>query len=207
MDPLFYLYFVLVSMKKRIVVVFDFDGTLIKGDTFIDFVRFSRGDYCFLKGLILNSFYLVAYKLGLYPNWKAKERLFYYYFKGLSFDTFQNLGRAYASEIKFNSSQLKVLKKHQSEGADIYVITASIEEWVIPYCETLNIRNVLGTKIEVKDGYLTGYFASKNCFGIEKVNRFLEVEPNRDTYFLYAYGDSRGDDEIIAFSDIGCKVK
>jgi len=35
------------------------------------------------------------------------------------------------------------------------------------------------------------------------VNRFLKEEPNRDEYYLYAYGDSRGDKEMIAFADEG----
>jgi phosphoserine phosphatase len=35
------------------------------------------------------------------------------------------------------------------------------------------------------------------------VNRLLQVEPDRDDYFLYAYGDSRGDREMIAFADRG----
>lgn len=194
-------------MKKRVIAVFDFDGTLIKGDTFIDFVRFARGDWIFFKGLLWNFLYLLGYKLELYPNWKAKERLFSYYFKGMSFEAFQDLGRSFASKIRSKPSQVDVLKKHQEEEADIYVITASVEEWVRPYCELLNIKNILGTKVEVRNGCLTGRFASKNCFGVEKVNRFLELEPDRSSYILYAYGDSRGDDEMLVFSDIGRKVK
>jgi phosphoserine phosphatase len=44
-------------------------------------------------------------------------------------------------------------------------------------------------------------FISKNCYGQEKVNRLLEVEPDRKNYYLYAYGDSRGDREMLAFAD------
>ena len=42
-----------------------------------------------------------------------------------------------------------------------------------------------------------------NCYGQEKVNRFLQVEPDRKSYVLYAYGDSSGDKEMIALADVG----
>lgn len=38
------------------------------------------------------------------------------------------------------------------------------------------------------------------------MNRLLEVKPDRDTYQLYAYGDSRGDKELIEFADFGTYV-
>ena len=53
------------------------------------------------------------------------------------------------------------------------------------------------------NGNLTGRFLSKNCYGPEKVNRLLRVKPERDAYVLYAYGDSRGDKEMIEFADKG----
>ena len=50
---------------------------------------------------------------------------------------------------------------------------------------------------------MTGNFLSRNCYGEEKVRRLLELEPNRNSYILYAYGDSKGDKELIEFADKG----
>ena len=191
---------------KKIVAVFDFDGTLTQDDTFIKFVRFTRGDLRFISGLFLNSHYLFLYFLRIYPNGKMKQRLFSYYFKGEKLETFQKLGEDFARHIKANSEQVKKLKELQRAGAKVYVITASVEEWVKPFCDTLGSVTVIGTKIESRDGFLTGCFSTKNCFGEQKVKRLLEAEPNRSEYFLYAYGDSRGDDEMLAFADMGTKV-
>ena len=33
------------------------------------------------------------------------------------------------------------------------------------------------------------------------MNRLLEIEPRREEYFLYAYGNSTGDKEMLAFAD------
>ena len=84
------------------------------------------------------------------------------------------------------------------------MVSASIDEWVRPFCKTLGVKDVLCTEIEVnKNGIITGRFLNNNCYGQEKVNRLLQVEPEREAYFLYAYGDSRGDKEMLGFADKG----
>lgn len=64
---------------------------------------------------------------------------------------------------------------------------------------------VIGTKIEVTDGRLTGRFLTPNCYGAEKVRRLQEACPRlateRGNYNVVAYGDSRGDREMLEFAD------
>ena len=60
-----------------------------------------------------------------------------------------------------------------------------------------------GTLIESKDGRLSGRFLTKNCYGREKVNRLLQLFPERKDYWLTAYGDSRGDYELLDFANEG----
>ena len=62
---------------------------------------------------------------------------------------------------------------------------------------------VLGTQIEVEDGKLTGRFKSNNCYGAEKVRRIQEAISDRSLYEIEAFGDSRGDKEMLAFADQG----
>ena len=78
------------------------------------------------------------------------------------------------------------------------IVSASIDNWVQPFFPEVK---VLGTQIEVVNGKLTGRFLTKNCYGQEKVNRILALYPNRTDYHLTAYGDSRGDKEMLAFAD------
>ena len=78
------------------------------------------------------------------------------------------------------------------------IVSASIDNWVQPFFAQVK---VLGTQIEVVNGKLTGQFLSKNCYGQEKVNRILTLYPNRQDYHLTAFGDSRGDKELLAWAD------
>jgi phosphoserine phosphatase len=51
-------------------------------------------------------------------------------------------------------------------------------------------------------GCVTGKLLGSNCWGIEKVARLQDwLQRPRNTYTLYAYGDSRGDLELLAAAD------
>lgn len=57
-------------MEKKIVVAFDFDGTITTKDTLLEFIRFSKGAMAFFLGFLLHTPYLILFKLDLYQNWK-----------------------------------------------------------------------------------------------------------------------------------------
>jgi HAD superfamily hydrolase (TIGR01490 family) len=99
---------------------------------------------------------------------------------------------------------MEALKLHKKNGDKIVIISASIENWIKPWAEKADVHTLLATKIEKNESdVLTGRFLTKNCYGREKVNRLLAEFPNRSEYRLVAYGDSRGDRELIDFADEG----
>lgn len=188
------------------LAVFDFDGTITSKDTFLEFIKFTKGKWQYALGMLLCSPVLVAFKLHLIPNWKAKQIVFGYFFKGVDLSLFNDWGSAFASEIEQFTRPLAFegVKKHQANGDNIVIVSASIENWIKPWADKMEISNLLATQLEVDaENRLTGKFLTKNCFGKEKVNRILQSFPNRDQYFLEAYGDSRGDKEMIAFANVG----
>ena len=52
-----------------------------------------------------------------------------------------------------------------------------------------------------RTGRVSGRLAGKNCYGLEKTRRLLDSLGDRSGYILYAYGDSRGDRELLASAD------
>ena len=196
-------------VKKRNIAAFDFDGTLTTRDSFPAFIRYATGTLTFLAGFLLYSPMLVLMKLRLYPGDRAKEQVFSHFFKGWEYKRFQALGRAFANEIECmrNEPVIKRLQEHIAQGDTVYIVSASIREWIEPWSHKMGVDAVLSTEVEVDaDGKLTGRFKTRNCNGEEKVNRLLQVEPQRDTYTLVAYGDSRGDKPLLAIADTGIFV-
>lgn len=189
----------------RTIVAFDFDGTLTRRDTLLEFIKHAKGRRAFLWGFLRFSPLLVLMKLRLYPNWQAKQRLFAYFFRGTRLADFNALCQRFFAdkgEALLYADAAPVVRRYVEQGAEVVVISASIENWVAPFAASLGITQVLATRVEVnEEGILTGRFSTANCYGGEKVNRLLARYPNRNTYRLIAFGDSRGDRELLQQAD------
>ena len=191
----------------RKIYAFDFDGTLTTKDTLLEFIRFAKGSGQMFCGFLLFSPLLLLMKLHLYPNWKAKQQVFSYFFKGMNIDDFNALCTHFAEQNKHllrPAGIEKVRKAIEEEQATVLIISASIDNWVRPFFDEIDKKiQVLGTQIETKGGCLTGRFTTKNCYGQQKVNRLTALYPHREAYELIAFGDSRGDKELLDFADKG----
>lgn len=199
-------------MKKK-VYLFDFDGTLTCADTLLEFIRYACGRRRFFIGFALFSPLLVLMKLHLYPNYRAKQRLFAWYFKGMSIDNFDLVCRRFAhhNQRLMRQKALDKLREIFHNNETLCVVSASIDNWVRPFFDNISKASrsdfrVIGTEVEVDtDGVLTGRFRTHNCYGAEKVRRVLEAMPqlksNRDDFRVVACGDSRGDKELLEFAD------
>lgn len=188
---------------KRTVAVFDFDGTLTCSDTLLPFMKFALGKSNFIIALLLNFPWLVAYACGIYPNWKAKQRLFSTCFSGWTWERFCKVGERFADSgiSSLRPEMISALEEFLRRNASVYIITASMEPWVKPMLAGYPSLVFLTTRPEVVNGVLSGKFAGGNCYGPEKKRRLLEVEPCREDYTLYVYGDSRGDRELLEWAD------
>lgn len=186
---------------------FDFDGTLTRRDTLIEFIRYVKGNKEFLIGFLKHLHLLIMMKLGIMPNWKTKRIIFQYFFGGMTLEKFNEYCEKFAKEKAslLRKKGMVAVNKAVMDGDQVVIISASIENWVEPFFrfQVSNHINIIGTKIQVVDGKLTGRFLTKNCYGEEKVRRLLEQYPDRKEYKLVAYGDSRGDHALLDFADEG----
>ena len=185
------------------LALFDFDGTITTKDSLVDFIQFAVGKPNYYTGLLKLSPLLTAYTLKLIPNHIAKEKLIAHFFKGWDSERFQELAEQYALERIDAITKPDAVKKiewHQKEGHRIVIVSASIECWLNAWCKNNHIE-LISTKLEVADGKLSGKFATKNCYGIEKANRVKEACNLENYDYIYAYGDSRGDRELLALAD------
>lgn len=207
-------------MKK--IFVFDFDGTLTYADTLLAFIRFACGPVRMLLGFALYAPLLVLMKLKLYPNYKAKQKVFAHFFRGMTLTRFDALCTAFAQqgEHLLRPAARSFINTVRPEAYAMAIVSASIDNWVRPFAEMYlqsdnvqgNVQDdkpsspiiVLGTKVEVDAaGCLTGRFSTPNCYGPEKVRRIEAVWPHREQYDVSAFGDSRGDKEMLAYADQG----
>jgi len=186
------------------IAVFDFDGTLTYRDTLFPFICMAVGFPRFLWGLVLLSPVLFGYAARFVKNSDAKQAVLRHFFAGIDLEAFQALGNTFALERlpgMLRPEAVGRLRWHQQRGHQVIVVSASIEAYLRPWARTIQCDQVIGTRMEVEDGQITGRLSGKNCFGREKVERLEGLLGKLDTYFVYAYGDSRGDRELLAAAD------
>jgi phosphatidylglycerophosphatase C len=188
-------------VKKRLVL-FDFDGTITTKDTFIEFIRFYHGSFRFVSGFGLMLPVLILYKIKLIPNWKAKEIVLSWFFKGQQAERFDKICQEFTATVMpqlIRPGALAELKKY-SNDSEVVVVSASAENWVAPWCRQNNLK-VIATQLESIQGKLTGKIKGKNCFGEEKAIRVRDTYTLSDFEEIIAYGDSSGDKEMLALAD------
>ena len=194
------------------VYTFDFDGTLTTRDTLLLFIRFVCGQWGFVAVFLRYAPLLVLMKLKLYPNWRVKQKVFARCFGGMTTETFNDYCRSFArkySSCVLRSEGLATVRKALDEGATVMIVSASVDNWVRPFFDdilaTLSSPTtfvVLGTEVEAADGRLTGQFKSRNCYGAEKVRRLsAQLPAPREDCYIVAFGDSRGDKEMLQYAD------
>ncbi|MGN6292498.1 MAG: HAD family hydrolase [Chitinophagaceae bacterium] len=188
-------------MKKGIAF-FDFDGTITTKDTLLEFIKYSGGALPFYAGFLLKSPYLIAYKLKLISNQTAKEKVLAYFFRGMAVDEFQLKCDRFANEIipgLLRQGALGEIRELQQKGIDVVIVSASPENWIRQWASSIN-ASLIATRLELKNGQLTGNILDKNCHGEEKVRRIREIYPLSEYENIYAYGDSSGDKPMLSLA-------
>jgi len=188
---------------SKTVVFFDFDGTITNKDTFIEFIKFAKGKSSFAIGFAILAPVLIMYKLRLIKNWKAKEMVLSYFFSGIREEAFKAICEDFCKKKLPELLRIKALDEihmHQKLERTVYIVSASPENWIEPWAKKMGI-NLIGSKLEVVDGTITGKLQGLNCYGVEKEAR-IKCEVDLSTYNeIWAYGDSKGDKELLALAN------
>lgn len=192
------------------VHVFDFDGTITARDTFVEAIDYRYRHWRTLIGFLLHSPLIVLMKLRLYPNGRTKQKVFSHFFKGIREDVFQDVMRRYAECWKktVRPKAAEHIRALLAQGRRVVIVSASMDAWVEPIAREMErgtggTIEVIATRVEYKDGLVTGRFSTPNCYGAEKVRRLKEILTDRKDCKLIAYGDSRGDKELLEYADKG----
>ena len=183
---------------KNLVLV-DFDKTLYKKDSLLEFTKFYKGTFHFYIGLFYFLPYLFQWKLGIITNEHAKKKFISYFFKNENYNDFLAKGNQFADHYiqkNINTKIWNFLLQHKKNNDDIYIVTASFSEWIIAWSSKNNIQ-IIATIPEQKNNTLTGDFVTKNCYGAEKVTR-IKLEIQLESYEkIYVYGAGKGDREML----------
>ena len=192
------------SPDRTPVAAFDFDGTIARRDTLMPFLASVAGRVAFARAAFTRSPQLTRVALGRGDRDAEKEVLIGRLLAGRASADVEAAGVAYADRLwaaqRFRPEMVERLAWHRAEGHRIVIVSASLDSYLGPLAPRLGVDHVIGCSLTAEHGVLTGALAGGNVRGPEKVRR-LQSWLAGESVELWAYGDSSGDDELLAFAD------
>lgn len=188
------------------IAVFDFDKTLTKKHSFWRFLWYSVGTTRFLYAFFALRKTLWKYGRGQVELMDLREQVIYYFFEGIDQSTLEEKSDAFAKTVipkMLNSYAMQRVKWHQAQGHQTIIVSNSLELYLKKWAINQGFDTVMGSILEIKNQRATGYLSGTHCIGQEKVNRLKRYLELYSSSYIYAYGDSDGDTEMLQFADKG----
>ena len=185
------------------LALFDFDGTISDRDSFLLFLRLLAGP-CFYMRCARLAPQISAFLLHLYPRQRLKEDFLFSFLADMTIDALERSALDFC-RLKIpdilRPQALERIRRHQQDGDRIIVVSATPELILRPWCDGHGLE-LLGTRLQVRQGKLTGKIEGRNCRGAEKVRRLREFCDLQSYTTIFAYGDSAGDRQLLAMADV-----
>jgi phosphatidylglycerophosphatase C len=201
------------STETATVAAFDFDGTVTRGASTVSFLIAVRGLLPVAVALTLTLPKLVrAAVLSGSAADDYKELLFVRLLRGMADEDLSRKGRDFAEDhlrLRLRPEVRRRIEWHRQRGHRVVLVSASVEHYIGPAGEILDVDGVLATRLAVDaGGIVSGRFDGKNCRGAEKYARVVGwMRANglsgagRTQAVLWAYGNSRGDEWLLGAAD------
>ncbi len=193
------------------IAIFDLDYTLTKRGTWgrfvIKTVRFKP--WLWLPLAISAGVTQWRYKQGHLPRIRVKQAMMRWSMVGKSLGLLETLAAEFAENEVVNGLRpgaVDMLEQHRADGDIIIIASAAVDLIVKPIAEHLKIEHWVATDMKWEDGRLAPDFASKNCYGPEKLERVKQLfiqNPllKQNHTVITMYSDSYSDIEILRYSD------
>lgn len=188
-----------------VCAAFDCDGTLIRGDATRLFLLQCRGTPGLALDLLWLSPQLLAWRFGRRSTAALKQALLDRVLQATPLARRQAvLARLEADLVRrLRPEALTRLRWHQQHGHRCLIVTASPEPLIAPLARHLGVELIAtGCSDLLQVGPVNPLrLTTPNCKGLEKLRRLeqhLGVQPGPEQ--LEAYGDSRGDRELLQAS-------
>lgn len=191
--------------NKPTIAAFDFDGTLTYRDSLMPFLIYVRGKLFSTIYITMVLPWLIGFVIRLVPRQTAKEKLLAIFLKGEHMETISRWGKLFAKQQLSSLLRPEAMERyywHKKQGHRCILVSASVNIYLLPWAQEVGFDDVISSRLQITaQNTISGKLSGLNCWGPEKVKRLDELLGDRSKYILYAYGDSRGDKELLNYAD------
>ena len=191
-----------MSSEPRGVAAFDFDGTLVGGDSLPRYLStlLGRDRFAGVLGRAAPAMFS-GYRSGGRDG--AKAALLARAVAGVLASRAAEVGERFGSRLvdDLRPEMAERLAWHQAQGHRTVLVSASLALYLEPFGKLVGFDDVIATQLEVgPSDLLTGRILGENVRAAQKA-LLLERLLGSDPATVWAYGDSRGDREMLAMAD------
>ncbi len=185
---------------RRVVAVFDFDGTITRRDTLAPYLARVRGRVPFALATAREAAAFAGWALGRCDIDAVKRRMILRLLAGVPVEIARSAARAHARAVErdFRRAALERICWHRAQGHRLVLASAGLDLYLEPVARALGFDDLLCSRVAVRDGRCTGALDGPDCTGVEKRRRLEARVGDLAAIELHAYGDSAGDAALLA---------
>lgn len=189
------------------IAFFDVDNTITRGSTlyFLGKGMYNRG---FFSKRDIGAWVLANIRFRMTGTEKSEvisrfQKAATDFISGHDVKEIRIIGEQIYSEFVSPSiwqGTIELAKEHLSSGDEVWLVTASPEDFANLIAERLGFTGAIGTKAEIKDGKYTGNLSGKLLHGKEKAIAITELTKVRGINLkdCFAYSDSHNDLPLLS---------
>ncbi|CAO3416006.1 HAD family hydrolase [Azospirillum doebereinerae] len=191
------------------VAFFDFDGTLIHGDSlpmFVGEVIGRRRAALALADAIRSGLHRHLRGRGPGADFPGSVKAIFLKrtLRGVPVADALAAAERMIPRIRWHAPLLDTLKAHRDQGRRVVVATGALDLYMPALLRGLGVDDLLATGMESLDGILTGRLATGNCVRLDKAERVSDwIRRNGPVGPTWGYGNRPSDLPMLALMQRG----
>jgi phosphatidylglycerophosphatase C len=185
------------------LALFDFDGTITQKEMFADFMRFAVSRRRRLLGAMVFMPMWVGYKVGMVSGNAIRASVVKFAFSGAPAEHVRLAGHRFSKDVLSTVLRPVAIERilwHKSQGDRIIVVSGALDVYLEHWCRQHGL-DLICSRLEIVDGYLTGGYHGLQCVGAEKSRRVREACELESFSEIYAYGDTKEDLDMLSMAN------
>nr|WP_319802044.1 HAD-IB family hydrolase [Azospirillum fermentarium] len=189
------------------VAFFDFDGTLIRGDSLPLFIAEVIGRHrtrlAFADALRSATHrHLRGRPLGADFRGTVKAIVLKRTLRGVPLAVAEAAAERLAQRLRWHGPMVEALHAHRDAGRTVVVATGALNVYMPALLRHLPVDHLMATEMEVADGHLTGRIVSGNCVRGHKADRVQAWLAQHGPFpRTWGYGNHPSDRPMLALLD------
>jgi len=184
------------------LALFDFDGTITTHEMFRPFIEFAVSRRRRALGGALLAPLVAGYKAGWVSPNLMRAAAVRCGFAGVDEQEAFARGADFARDVLPSVLQgvaVERIQWHKQQGDRIAVVSGGLDVYLSHWCREHGLE-LLCSRLESRDGRLTGRYLGRQCVSAEKPRRVRESYRLDDYAVIYAYGDTREDWDLLSIA-------